>query len=209
MLILRTKLPNIEIAAMTSRTPIRLTHYRGPLATPSTSPESSPTLSTPPTDISDSSKATRSAFDIAILQHRISTLSLPARHQHGHRLYRRGREEQGLFGRSTHISRFSLIFKSLVYSTNELAKTLAGIVTFCLIIWGLLELVIGYSFACIEETKQLYPVLVCIRTTSATKSLDSTFTVSPCISREIFALPRKSLVMRTKRPACCGSTVLV
>ena len=126
---------------MTSRTPIRLTPYRGPLATPPTSPESSPTLSTPPTDVSHCSTVIRPTLDVATLQHRISTLSPPTRHQSGSRLHRRRREvtKQGLFGSSTHLSSLSLVFESVLSSTSELAQTLAGIVTFCLFIWGLLE----------------------------------------------------------------------
>ncbi|KAF8435118.1 hypothetical protein L210DRAFT_2549718 [Boletus edulis BED1] len=125
---------------MTSRTPIRLTPHRGPLATPSTSPESSPMLSTPPTDISCCSTPLKPALDIAILQHRISTLSPPMQQQYGSRLHRRRHEitTRGLFSRNAHLSPLS-IFESLLYSANELAKTVAGIVTFCLFIWGLLE----------------------------------------------------------------------
>ncbi|KAG6382030.1 hypothetical protein JVT61DRAFT_663 [Boletus reticuloceps] len=138
---------------MTSRTPIRLTPHRGPLATPSTSPESSPTLSTPPTDISYCSTPVRPALDIAILQHRIFTLSPPMQQQYGSRLHRRRHEitTRGLFGRNAHLSPLS-IFESLLYSANELAKTVAGIVTF---------------------------FLVCIRVNSTTKCLDNNVTIPP------------------------------
>ena len=127
---------------MTSRTPIRLTPHRGPLATPSTSPvaspESSPTSSTPPTDISHYSTASSSVLDVAILQHRISTLNPITRHDFRSRLLRRRREviERGLYGRSVQLT---LAFENLVYSACDFANTLAGIVTFCLFIWGLLE----------------------------------------------------------------------
>ena len=151
MLILLDQVPNIEITGMTSRTPIRLTPYRGPLATPSTSPESSPTLSTPPTNISHYNCATaiRPTLDVAILQHRISTLNPPTRHQSRSRLHRGGRNvaKQGLFDRSTQLS---LIVESLVYSACDLANTLAGILAFCLLIWGLLEWVFNHLLAFVE-----------------------------------------------------------
>ncbi|KAG8221219.1 hypothetical protein J3R82DRAFT_1379 [Butyriboletus roseoflavus] len=126
---------------MTSRTPIRLTPHRGPLATPSNSPESSPTSSTPPTDISHCSTGIRPALDVAILQRKISTLSSPTGHQSGSRLYRRRYQvtKQGLFCRDAHLYPLNLIFESLIYSACDLAKSLAGIATFCLLILGLLE----------------------------------------------------------------------
>ena len=110
---------------MTSRTPIRLTPHRGPLATPSTSPESSPTTSTPPTDISYCS--TDPSLDIAILQLRISALDTPTLHRRGHEA-----AQKGLFGRDTQLR---LASEGL---TNA-CHAIAGTVTICLLIWGLLE----------------------------------------------------------------------
>lgn len=182
---------------MTSRTPIRLTPYRGPLATPSTSPESSPTLSTPPSDIPQCSTAVRPTLDVAILHHRISTISPPTRHQSRAPLHRRRREvtKQGLFGRSIHLSPLNLIFEGLIYSASELAKTLAGVVMFCLFVWGLLEWVTRCLLTFVGGTERFSPVLACIRTTSTTKSLDIYVTISPSTPHESSALPRKSFTM--------------
>lgn len=195
---------------MTSRTPIRLTPHRGPLAMPSTSPESSPTLSTPPTDIFHCSTTIAQALDTAILQHRISSMSPPARHQSRSRLYRRKREvtKQGLFGRSAHP--FSFIFENLVYSAYDLAKSLAGIVTFCFLIWGLLEWVIIHLWNWMGQLNDIleHPVLVCIWTTSTTESLGINTTISLSIPHESSALPREPFTMsQTKRSACCRFTV--
>lgn len=121
---------------MTSRTPIRLTPHRGPLATPVTSPESSPT-STPDIDIPHCSAVIRSTLDVAILQYRISTLSPPTRHQSWSYPSRRRREVT-----KQELLPLSLIFENLIYSASEFAKTVAGIATFCLFIWGILEWVI-------------------------------------------------------------------
>jgi hypothetical protein len=68
-------------------------------------------------------------------------LSPPTRHQSRVPLHRRKREatKQGPFGHGTHLSSLNLVFESLIYSATELAKTLAGIVMFCLFIWGLLK----------------------------------------------------------------------
>lgn len=194
---------------MTSRTPVRLTPHRGPLATPSTSPESSPTLSTPPTDISYCSTAIRPVLDVAILQHRISTLSPPTRHPSRSHLHRRRRDviKKGPFRRSTRLSPLPLVFDSPIYLASELAKSLAGIVTFCLLIWGLLEWVISRLLIPVDGAEPLPPVVVRIRTISATRSLDISVTVSPSIPHEGSALPCQSLAMRTKRSTCCGFAV--
>lgn len=182
---------------MTSRTPIRLTPHRGPLATPSTSPESSPTLSTPPTDISQCSAAIRQALDAAILQHRISALSSPMRHQSQSSLYRRRREviRQGIFGRSTHLYALSLIFESLMHSACDLAKSLAGIVTFCLLIWGLLGLVFIRLLTLYVTAERHSAVLVYIRTTSTTKFPDINVTIPPSIPHQSSALSCESFTM--------------
>lgn len=147
---------------MTSRTPIRLTPHRGPLATPPTSSESSPTSSTPPTDFSHCSTASRPILDVATLQHRISTLSPPTRHQSRSPLDRRRLKvtKRRLSGCSTPTP-LSHLLESLMYSTNELAKTLAGIATFCLFIWGLLELVIAHLLVSVHgRAEPLSPVFI-------------------------------------------------
>lgn len=149
---------------MTSRTPIRLTPHRGPLATPPTSPETSPTLSTPPTDIPDCAAAIRPVLDVTIFQHRISSLTPPTGHQSRSRLYRRRHQitKQGLFGYGTDLCPLDFLFESWIYSACDLAKSLAGIVTFCLLIWGLLEWVIIRLLAFVRGAERLSPVLVCI-----------------------------------------------
>lgn len=44
--------------------------------------------------------------------------------------------KQGVFDHTTELG---LIFENLVYSVCELANIVAGIVAFCLLVWGLLE----------------------------------------------------------------------
>ncbi|KAG9312194.1 hypothetical protein JVU11DRAFT_7492 [Chiua virens] len=56
-------------------------------------------------------------------------------------LHRRRRQvlQQGLFNWRAHISRLSSAFEDLVRSVYDFAKALSGVVTFCLLLWALLE----------------------------------------------------------------------
>ncbi|KAI9568871.1 hypothetical protein HD554DRAFT_2096330 [Boletus coccyginus] len=161
---------------MTSRTPIRLTPHRGPLATPVTSPESSPT-STPDIDIPHCSAAIRSTLDVAILQYRISTLSPPTRHQSWSYPSRRRREVT-----KQELLPLSLIFENLIYSASEFAKTVAGIATFCLFIWGILE----WSSYASEPPRQPNPWIPLLQfpLPSPTRALRCHVNPSLCESRD-------------------------
>ncbi|KIK95767.1 hypothetical protein PAXRUDRAFT_826687 [Paxillus rubicundulus Ve08.2h10] len=129
-----------RITGITPRTPLRSTTHRGPLATSPRSTKSSvQRSSTTPSRV----RPPRPTIDVAIPRSRTPVPSPLVYYRNQSRRVRRhdvvNERVLAVSGLTPRLCDLELIFETLVYWACDLAKTLIGVVVFCLMMWALLE----------------------------------------------------------------------